>query len=446
MPTPRRLVGAVTAALLSVLTVATAAHAAVPPPGGADAFAGDTRLQALAAASTDPCVAGGPTAADAAAATSLNAVLTGSLRNAMDAYRVSCARAVIQATQARGLDERAAVIAITTTIVESTIRNTNETIDHDSLGLFQQRAGWGSAANRLNPTWATNAFLDKMIRIFPNNSWRTAAIGEVCQQVQVSGFPERYQPQAADAQRIVDALGGPPNITVSVYGVLNDGRLTYTTINSITGNRTKTVVSTAKLPFIPKTLATLNFNTLLVTSADGVLYRVDISTNSTSLLFGVPVLIEGGWTHELLAYDGHGHLYGVAGDLLISYVVSRDKPGADQIGLRHEIGHGYALKTLTATGDDWLLGVDTSGALRSYHVDAGYQATAATIADRWGIFTELTSPGYGLYYGLNDVGGLYHYLDHNPYDLNGADLQYFGSDPVDTAGWTQYLLSAQPVG
>ena len=58
----------------------------------------------------------------------------------------------------------------------------------------------GQPAQRLNPTWATNAFLDKMIRLYPNNSRRTAPIGEVRQAVQVSAYPDRYQPQAGDAQ------------------------------------------------------------------------------------------------------------------------------------------------------------------------------------------------------------------------------------------------------
>src|SRR5258706_226065 len=31
--------------------------------------------------------------------------------------------------------------------------------DRDSLGLFQQRANWGTAAQRMDPMWATTAFL-----------------------------------------------------------------------------------------------------------------------------------------------------------------------------------------------------------------------------------------------------------------------------------------------
>ncbi|WP_155368546.1 Kelch repeat-containing protein [Catellatospora vulcania] len=144
--------------------------------------------------------------ADSTTATQLNGVLTGSLRNAMTAYRVSCARAIINTVRSRGLSERAAVIAITTSIVETTLRNNPNQEDHDSVGLFQQRASWGSFDQRMNPTWSTNAFLDAMLRKYPNNSWQSAQIGAVCQAVQVSAYPDRYQVQAPDAQKIVNAL------------------------------------------------------------------------------------------------------------------------------------------------------------------------------------------------------------------------------------------------
>ncbi|MBC6471410.1 hypothetical protein HKK74_38930, partial [Actinomadura alba] len=136
----------------------------------------------------------------------MNSSLQAKMRGFMSAYRVSCARMVVNAVKARGLHSRAAVIAITTTIVESSIDNISEELDHDSLGLFQQRASWGNRTQRLDPTWATNAFLNKMLNEYPNNTWMTAPVGEVCQTVQVSAFPERYQPQAGDGQIIVNAL------------------------------------------------------------------------------------------------------------------------------------------------------------------------------------------------------------------------------------------------
>ncbi|MFC5668531.1 peptidase M23, partial [Kitasatospora misakiensis] len=136
-------------------------------------------------------------------ATRLNLQLTGTLYQHLTPYRVSCARAIVNAVQAQNLPQRAAVIAVTTSIVETTLRNNPNTEDHDSVGLFQQRASWGSFAQRMDPTWSTNAFLKAMVRV---SNWQTRPIGEVCQAVQISAFPGRYQPQAADAERIVNAL------------------------------------------------------------------------------------------------------------------------------------------------------------------------------------------------------------------------------------------------
>jgi hypothetical protein len=429
---------AVAAAAVTVLTAGTA-QAATDSDNAVRA-----RIAQVAAYQTDPCD-GAPTAADSAAATKLNGVLTQGLKNSMTAYRVSCARAVIDAVQKRGLDERAAVIAITTTIVESTIENISEQVDHSSLGLFQQLDSWGTAAQRLNPNWATNKFLDVMEHFYPNGSWRTADIGDVCQKVQGSAFPDRYGQQTLDAQRIVDELSGPGAVTVQIYGALSDGRLTYSTINSATGDRTKTLVSSAALGFVPKTLAALNFNTLLVTSPPGQLYRVDILTNKDTLTFAAPTPLGGGWTHDMLTYDGHGHLYGIADGKLMSYVVSRPKPAASQVGQRVEIGQGFTMRTIAGTGDDWVLGISTAGVLRSYHVAADYSWTGATLADRWSTFDRIVSPGYGLYYAQTRDGALYRYFDHNPYDLSGADIEGFGTDPVDTHGWTQIQLSAVPL-
>jgi hypothetical protein len=409
------------------------------------ALAGSLAIGAPAAAATsNPCVSGGATAADADIATDLNKVLSGKLDGAMTAYRVSCARAVIAEVERRGLPERAAVIAVTTTIIESTIENLTYG-DRDSVGLFQQRDSWGSQSDRLKPAWATSAFLDKMLRVYSDGSWKTRPVGEVAQGVQVSGTPNAYQPQAADGQRIVDALQvvKPPAGTASIYGALSDGRLTYSAIDLPTGNRTKVVTSTDTLGFVPVGLATLNFNTLLVTSPAGTLYRVDVVTNSTTLQFNAPVPLGGGWTHSNLTYDGHGHLYGIAGSTLLQYGVSSAKPSSAQVGMRKEIGTGFTLNNLTATGNDWLLGVSNTGELRSYKINADGTWTGATLADRWSAFTELVSPGSGIYYGKTSSGGLFHYFDANPYDLSGTDLEYYVDDPVDAGGWTQILLSAQ---
>ncbi|MGC5285255.1 FG-GAP-like repeat-containing protein [Micromonospora sp. DT231] len=101
---------------------------------------------------------------------------------------------------------RAATIAITTTIVESDIRNLTYG-DRDSVGLYQQRpsTGWGTVEQIMNPVYATNSFLNKMLRVKPG-TWMTDPVGEVCQAVQISGTPDAYQPQARDGDIISGVL------------------------------------------------------------------------------------------------------------------------------------------------------------------------------------------------------------------------------------------------
>jgi hypothetical protein len=161
---------------------------------------------ATAAISNAPCDDDGTTSADATLAAQLNDTLTDKLDGYMTAYRVSCARMITKAVRNRDMASRAAVIAITTAIVESGLQNHDEVTDHTSLGLFQQQAPWGSAADRLDPIWATNAFLDKMIRLYPNNSWASEPVGKVAQEVQVSAYPQRYPVEVSDATKIVNAV------------------------------------------------------------------------------------------------------------------------------------------------------------------------------------------------------------------------------------------------
>ncbi|MFG1945414.1 hypothetical protein [Nonomuraea sp. NPDC048826] len=192
----RAALAAVTLTTVAGLSV-TPAHADPLPP---------SEMLAAAAYATVACDSRGVTASDNALATTLNGKLSQKMDGYMTGYRVSCARMVVNTVRDLGLHSRAAVIAIATVIVETSLQNISEEVDHDSLGLFQQRASWGSRTQRLNPAWATNAFINKMKREYPNNGWMTAPIGQVCQKVQVSAYPDRYQVEAGDAQIIVDHL------------------------------------------------------------------------------------------------------------------------------------------------------------------------------------------------------------------------------------------------
>jgi hypothetical protein len=236
--------------------------------------------------------------------------------------------------------------------------------------------------------------------------------------------------------------------SVSVYGVLDDGRLTYSAINPVDGDRLKTLIGPG-LGFTPKAMATLNFNTVLVTSTAGDLYRVDVQTNANALtLAGVTKIWDGGWTEDKLAYDGRGHLFGTAGGTLLQYLVSEDKPaGPAHIGQRTVIGTGFVLKTLTTSGQDRLLATSSDGRLIDYAIDstATTKWSASTLKTAgWTGFSALLSPGGGLYYGRTSAGGMYWYKDADPLDGDGSDIAYHTDDPVDASGWTQTLLSAMP--
>ncbi|QEU79656.1 hypothetical protein [Streptomyces subrutilus] len=200
----RHLTVAVTAVAALTAGLVTSASAAEKREGDRPALTAPAADIAAARSPNYSC--GTETGSDRATADRLSSELTGTLRGYLTSYRVSCARAIVNAVQARGLSQRAAVIAVTTAIVESTLYNNPNMIDLDSVGLFQQRASWGSFDQRMNPAWSTNAFLNQLVK---QNNWQTRPIGELCQAVQISAYPDRYQTQAADAQRIVGDLWSP---------------------------------------------------------------------------------------------------------------------------------------------------------------------------------------------------------------------------------------------
>ncbi|WP_232345007.1 FG-GAP repeat domain-containing protein [Actinoplanes awajinensis] len=155
------------------------------------------------------CAGGSGTSTDRQIAGQLRSSMTGQrIGSSLTAARIACARGIVRAVQQRGLGQRAAVLALTTAITESSLNNHLFAVDHDSLGLFQQRPsmGWGSPDELVDVTYATNAFLNAMIRKYPGGSWQSGEIGPICQRVQTSAHPAAYAREAPDAQLIVSAL------------------------------------------------------------------------------------------------------------------------------------------------------------------------------------------------------------------------------------------------
>ena len=112
----------------------------------------------------------------------------------LDDEQVNNAKAIIEATHKAGLDERAAVIAVATSMQESKLENLGhlgDLNDHDSLGLFQQRpsSGWGAPDQITDPDYATTAFLNGLKQI---DGWHDMPLTDAAQHVQVSAYPFAY--------------------------------------------------------------------------------------------------------------------------------------------------------------------------------------------------------------------------------------------------------------
>lgn len=136
---------------------------------------------------------------------------------------------IIKVGQDMKVPARGWVIALSTAMQESALRNlANSTVpaslalphegvgsDHDSLGLFQQRPGWGSVQQRMTPSYTARRFYEKMLRV---PRWESRPLTVVAQRVQVSAFPDAYAKHEELAGRIVDALAGGAARTVEIAG------------------------------------------------------------------------------------------------------------------------------------------------------------------------------------------------------------------------------------
>ncbi|RZS36985.1 hypothetical protein EV193_106220 [Herbihabitans rhizosphaerae] len=197
-------------AIVGLAVTPSFADPATPVPGPIGDQPGDPAPQHQPRIPTAPCDPGGERPADGTMADQLNPQLNNTMRGHMNSYKVSCVRVIAQTVRDRGLNPRAAAIAIATVIVETTINNYSEAVDHDSLGLYQQRPsqGWCQPVQCIDPVFATNAFLNVMEQFYPNGSWNTAPIGDVAADVQrpADEFRYRYAREAADATVIADAM------------------------------------------------------------------------------------------------------------------------------------------------------------------------------------------------------------------------------------------------
>ncbi|MFF2657836.1 hypothetical protein ACFVUH_10790 [Kitasatospora sp. NPDC058032] len=116
------------------------------------------------------------------------------------------AATIAAVAHARGLPDRAVTISLATAMQESKIRNLAGG-DRDSVGLFQQRPsqGWGTVQQIMDPVYATNKFLDGLVKV---PGYTRLPLTDAAQQVQKSGYPQAYAKHETKATLLASALTG----------------------------------------------------------------------------------------------------------------------------------------------------------------------------------------------------------------------------------------------
>ncbi|WP_224389099.1 C40 family peptidase [Pseudonocardia sp. ICBG1293] len=132
--------------------------------------------------------------------------------------QVSNAAHIVAVGVEMGVPVRGQVVAVATAMQESTLLNyANHTVaesltrpheavgaDHDSVGLFQQRAaGWGPVALRMDPRGSARLFYERLLQI---PGWETMPLTRSAQSVQISAFPAAYAKWEHPAVLLVGAL------------------------------------------------------------------------------------------------------------------------------------------------------------------------------------------------------------------------------------------------
>ena len=113
--------------------------------------------------------------------------------NSLNPTQRQQAGTVIGVGKGMNVPPRGWVVALATAMQESNLGTAGMTqaVDHDSLGLFQQRpsAGWGTPAQVKDPAYASTQFYTHLLAI---PGWQQMPVTEAAQTVQRSAFPSAY--------------------------------------------------------------------------------------------------------------------------------------------------------------------------------------------------------------------------------------------------------------
>jgi hypothetical protein len=131
--------------------------------------------------------------------------------NQLDAEQARNAQTIIDMGRRANISEYGWVIALATAMQESALHNISYG-DRDSVGLFQQRASWGSTAERMDPETSATMFYTGgrggQAGLAAIDRWEDLTVTDAAQAVQRSAFPNAYADDEPLARAIVAQATG----------------------------------------------------------------------------------------------------------------------------------------------------------------------------------------------------------------------------------------------
>jgi murein DD-endopeptidase MepM/ murein hydrolase activator NlpD len=132
--------------------------------------------------------------------------------------QLDSARVIVETGRSLDVPDYGLVIAVAVAIQESSLTNIGhgDVAGPDSRGLFQQRAPWGSLADRLDPEQAATMFFTGghggQPGLLDIVGWQKMQLGEAAQSVQRSADPLGlwYELHEPVARSLVEKYGGSP--------------------------------------------------------------------------------------------------------------------------------------------------------------------------------------------------------------------------------------------
>lgn len=121
--------------------------------------------------------------------------------------QLKIAATIITVGQQMSVPPHGQTLALMVAIGESGLQNLNhgDAVDNTTIGVFQQGAGYGTPAQRMNPATAATAFYTRMLHV---PDWETLAPTLVAHTVQINADPNHYAPFWTPAEQVLVALTG----------------------------------------------------------------------------------------------------------------------------------------------------------------------------------------------------------------------------------------------